>query len=55
MVTGPGEAGITLPINGDSFVDFRLWKSVVLPSASLNGAQSLRPFGLRPICLLSCA
>ena len=41
-------------ILGGIHIDFRYGKIVVLPIVPF-GAQSLQPFGLRPMCLLSYA
>jgi len=41
MVSDPGEAVITLPLNGDAHVDFHYSKSVVLPNMIIT---RLNPF-----------
>ena len=54
MLSDPGEAVSGLPMRPDR-VDFRHVKDVILPGIFNFGAQSLQPFGLRPIGSLSYA
>jgi hypothetical protein len=54
MLSDPGEAETDSPSLRLSHVDFRSFNNVILPIGTF-GAQSLQPFGLRPIGSLSYA
>jgi hypothetical protein len=54
MLSDLGEAAPGLPVRLDR-VDFRHVKDVILPGIFNFEAQSLQPFGLRPIGSLSYA